>query len=282
VSTRRLRVVKYRGSAHGTNEFPFLIDGGGISVVPITSAGMDHPASTERVSTGVAALDGMLGGKGYLRGTSVLVSGTAGTGKTSLAGHFATAACARGEKCLYFSFEESQSQLVRNLRSIGLDLEKWVTAGLLHIHSTRPTRYGLEMHLATMYKLLTEVRPQVVVVDPVSNFVGAGTSGEAGAMLVRLVDFLKSRGTTSLFTNLTHGGAGTEEADVGISSIIDTWLLLRDTERGGERGLVLYVLKSRGMAHSKQVREFRLTDDGIELGGSVPSAREERAEGGRT
>jgi circadian clock protein KaiC len=225
----------------------------------------------------------MLGGKGYLRGTSVLISGTAGTGKTSLAGHFAAAACARGERCLYFSFEESPSQLIRNLRSIGLDLERWVRAGLLHIHSTRPTRYGLEMHLATMYKLVSEVRPQVVVVDPISSFVGAGTTSEAGAMLVRLVDFLKSRGVISLFTNLTRGGTITEESDVGISSIIDTWLLLRDTERDGERGDVLYVLKSRGMAHSKQVREFRLTDDGIELGGAVPSSArggKERAEGG--
>ncbi|QJW93545.1 circadian clock protein KaiC [Frigoriglobus tundricola] len=282
VSTRRLRVVKYRGSAHGTNEFPFLISGDGITVVPITSAGMDHPASTERVSTGVAAVDGMLGGKGYLRGTSVLVSGTAGTGKTSLAGHFAAAACARGEKCLYFSFEEAQSQLVRNLRSIGLDLEPWLSTGRLRVHSTRPTRYGLEMHLATMYQEVTDFAPQVVVIDPISNFIAAGTTTEAGAMLVRLVDFLKERGVTSLFTNLTHAGSAAEETDTGISSIIDTWLLLRDTERNGERGGVLYVLKSRGMAHSKQVREFRLTDGGIELGKAVPSAvrAEPRSEGG--
>ncbi len=271
VSTRRLRVVKYRGSAHGTNEFPFLIDGGGITVVPITSAGMDHPAPTERVSTGVPALDGMLGGRGYLRGTSVLVSGTAGTGKTSLAGHFAAAACARGERCLFFSFEEAQSQLVRNLRSIGLDLEPWVRADLLRVHSSRPTRYGLEMHLATMYKLITDFDPRVVVIDPISNFISTGTASEAGAMLIRLVDFLKSREVTALFTNLVHGGAAAEETDVGISSIIDTWLLLRDTERDGERGGSLYVLKSRGMAHSKQVRQLRLTDGGIELGGTGPA-----------
>ena len=283
VSTRRLRVVKYRGSAHGTNEFPFLIDGGGITVVPITSAGMDHPASTERVSTGVAGLDGMLGGKGYLRGTSVLVSGTAGTGKTSLAGHFAAAACGRGEKCLYFSFEEAQSQLVRNMRSIGLDLGKWVGSGLLRVHSSRPTRFGLEMHLATMYKAVTEFGPQVVVIDPISNFISSGTTSEAGTMLIRLVDFLKERGVTALFTNLIHGGGELEQTDVGISSIIDTWLLLRDTERDGERGGVAYVLKSRGMAHSKQVREFRLTDSGIELGAAVPAATraaERRPEGG--
>lgn len=265
VSTRRLRVVKYRGSAHGTNEFPFLIDGGGISVVPITSAGMDHPASTERVSTGVAGVDAMLGGAGYMRGTSVLVSGTAGTGKTSLAGHFAAATCARGERCLYFSFEEAQSQLIRNLRSIGLDLEKWVKTGNLRVHSARPTRYGLEMHLAVMHRQIAEFEPRVVVIDPISSFIAAGSTTEAGAMLIRLVDYLKSRGITSLFTNLMHAGS-VETTDIGISSIIDTWLLLRDTESGGERAGELYVLKSRGMSHSKHVRSFRLSDHGIEIG----------------
>jgi len=265
VSTRRLRVVKYRGSVHGTNEFPFLIDETGITVVPITSAGMDHPASAERVSTGVVTLDEMLGGKGFLRGSSVLVSGSAGTGKTSIAAHFAASSCGRGERCLYFSFEESQAQLVRNLRSIGLDLEKWIGKGLLRIHSARPTFYGLEMHLAQMHKLIAEFKPQVVVVDPISNFISAGTLTEAGAMLVRLVDLLKSQGITGLFTNLTHGGNGPDQTDVDISSIIDTWLLLRDTERDGRRSAVLHVLKSRGMGHSKQGRGLQLTDDGIVL-----------------
>lgn len=265
ISTRRLRIVKYRGSTHGTNEFPFLIDEDGITVVPITSAGMDHPASNERVSTGVASLDEMMGGKGFFRGSSVLISGSAGTGKTSIAAHFASAACKRGERCLYFSFEESQNQLVRNLRSIGLDLERWIKKDLLRIHSARPSLYGLEMHLAQMHKVIRDYQPQVVVVDPISNFISAGTVTESGAMLVRLVDFLKCQGITSLFTNLTHSGNNPEQTDVGISSIIDTWLLLRDTEREGARSGVLYVLKSRGMAHSKQVRGFRLTDHGIEL-----------------
>ncbi len=275
VSTRRLRVVKYRGSAHGTNEFPFLIGSTGITVVPITSAGMEHVASTERVSTGVAALDDMLSGKGYLRGTSILISGTAGTGKTSLAGHFVAAACKRSEKCLYFSFEEAESQLVRNLRSIGLDLARWIDTGLLRVHSTRPTRYGLEMHLATMYQQVTEFRPHVVVIDPISNFISAGSSTEAGAMLVRLVDFLKSQGITSLFTNLVHGGRDATETDVGVSSMIDTWLLLRDTERNGEGCGALYILKSRGMSHSKQVREFRLSDHGIDVGGVLFTGKRE-------
>ncbi len=265
ISTRRLRIVKYRGSTHGTNEFPFLIDNNGISVVPITSAGMDHPATDERVSAGVTGIDEMLGGAGFYRGSSVLISGPAGTGKTSIAAHFAGAACERGERCLYFSFEEAQNQIVRNLRSIGLDLERWIKAGLLHIHSARPTVYGLEMHLAQMNQAINDFRPKVLVVDPVSNFISSGTMTEAGAMLVRLIDFLKSRQITSLLTNLTHGGSNPEYTDVGISSIIDTWLLLRDVEEDGERSGLIYVLKSRGMAHSKKVRRCVLTDHGIQL-----------------
>lgn len=269
VSTRRLQIVKYRGTAHGTNEFPFLIDENGISVVPITSAGMDHPASEERVSSGITGLDQMLGGKGYFRGTTVLVSGTAGTGKTSIAAQFASSACDRGERCLYFTFEESQSQLVRNMRSIGLDLKRPLKAGLLRVHSARPTRYGLEMHLAVMHKLITEFEPRIVVVDPISSFISSGTMSEAGSMLVRLIDFLKQQGITSLLTNLTHGSQSLEHTDLGISSIIDTWLSLRETERDEERSGVIYILKSRGMAHSKKVNRFQLSDNGIEVDGSV-------------
>jgi circadian clock protein KaiC len=265
VSTRRLRVVKYRGSAHGTNEFPFIIDENGISVVPITSVGMDHPAPTERISTGIKGLDEMLGGKGYFRGTSVLISGTSGAGKTSAAAQFAIAACERGERCLYFSFEESQSQIIRNMHSIGLDLGRWVEKGLLRIHSALPTLHGLEMHLALMYKLIGDFQPLAVVVDPISNFISQGTTSEAGAMLLRLVDFLKSRGITGVFTNLSHGGNNPEDTDVGISSIIDTWILLRNIERDGERSGAVYVLKSRGMAHSKKVMGFRFTDNGLQL-----------------
>ena len=271
VSTRRLRVVKYRGTAHGTNELPFLIDADGISVVPITSAGLDHPASDERVPTGVPALDAMLGGGGYIRGSSVLISGTAGTGKTSLASSFVAAACGRGEKAVFFSFEESRDQLVRNMRSIGLDLGRWLDRGLLEVHASRPTRTGLEMHLAVMHKQVVRHDPRVVVVDPISGFLSAG-SPDAGAMLVRLVDLLKSRGVTALFTNLTHRGEQEEATRVGISSIIDTWLLLRDHEQHGERTGSLYVLKSRGMAHSRTVRGMRLTDHGIELAPVRPAA----------
>ena len=265
VSTRRLRIVKYRGSSHGTNEFPFLIDEDGISVVPITSAGLDHPASDERVSTGVAALDEMLGGRGFLLGSSVLASGTAGTGKTSLAAHFADASCGRGQRCLFFSFEESPAQLLRNMRSVGLDLGRWLERGVLRIHSSRPTRFGLEMHLALMHKQVRDFRPDVVVVDPISNFLSAGSTIEAGTMLVRLIDLLKARQITTLFTNLVDGGKGGEQTDIEISSIIDTWLLLRDEERAGERASFLHILKSRGMPHSRSIRRFRLNDHGIEL-----------------
>jgi circadian clock protein KaiC len=265
VSTRRLRVVKYRGTSHGTNEFPFLIDEDGITVLPLTSMGLQHEASDERVSSGVERLDAMLGG-GFYRGSSILVSGTAGSGKTSLAGHFAEAACRRGERCLYFAFEESRSQAVRNARSIGLDLQAWIDSGHLLFHATRPTFYGLEMHLASMLKLIRDFSPDVVVVDPISNMISAGTPGEAHAMLLRLIDSLKHRQITALFTSLNSAGDATlEQTDLGISSLIDSWILVRDIELGGERNRGMYILKSRGMAHSNQIREYLLTDHGIEL-----------------
>ncbi len=279
ISTRRLRIVKYRGSSHGTNEFPFLIDQSGISVVPITSAGMEYAASSERISTGVAGLDDMLGGKGFFQGSSILVSGTAGTGKTSLAAQFVAAACKRGQRCLYFSFEESPGQLVRNMRSIGMDLECWTNRDLLRIQSARPTRYGLEMHLVQIHKVIDEFKPVVVVVDPISNFLAAGTLSDAGSMLVRLIDHLKYRGITSLFTNLSQADALPEVTEVGVSSIIDSLLLLRDTERHDERCGMICILKSRGMAHSRQARGFQLTDHGIELGpppGESPGLRNSR------
>jgi circadian clock protein KaiC len=265
LSTRRLRIVKYRGTVHGTNEYPFLIDETGVSVLPITSLGLDHEAAEERISTGVPGLDTMLGGAGVYRGSSVLVSGTAGTGKTSLAGHFADASCRRGERCLYMAFEESESQMVRNMRSIGLDLDPWLKKDLLKFHATRPTAFGLETHLAALHKLVKEFQPRGVIVDPITNFLNAGTQAEAEAMLMRLIDFLKSQQITALFTSLTHAGSALEQSQAGISSIIDTWLLLRDIELGGERNRGMYVLKSRGMAHSNQIREFLLTDRGIEL-----------------
>ncbi|MGH6884549.1 MAG: circadian clock protein KaiC [Geminicoccales bacterium] len=265
LSTRRLRIVKYRGTVHGTNEYPFLIDENGISVLPITSMGLQQEASDERISTGVSRLDAMLGGAGVYRGTSVLITGTAGTGKTSLAAHFADAACRRGERCLYFAFEEAESQLVRNMRSIGLDLMPWLKKGLMSFFATRPTAYGLEMHLATLHKLVNDFRPRVVIVDPITTFTSTGSSVEAESMLMRLIDFLKVQQITALFTSLTHSGNIQEQSQVGISSLIDTWLLLRDIELGGERNRAIYILKSRGMAHSNQIREFLLTDHGVDL-----------------
>jgi circadian clock protein KaiC len=265
LSTRRLRIVKYRGSLHGTNEYPFLIDETGISVLPVTSLGLHQEVSEERISTGIPRLDTMLGGKGLYRGSSVLISGTAGTGKTSLAAHFADATCRRGERCLYFAFEESQGQLTRNMRSIGLDLAPWLKKGLLRFHATRPSAYGLEMHLATLHKLIDEFAPSAVVIDPITAFLGAGQTAEAESMLMRLIDLLKSRQITAYFTSLTHDGDAREQSAVGISSLIDTWLLVRDIELGGERNRGMYVLKSRGMPHSNQIREFLLTSQGVEL-----------------
>ncbi len=264
-SSRRLRVVKYRGSTHGTNEYPFLIDADGISVLPVTSLGLQHIASSERVSTGIPRLDAMLGGTGYYRGSSVLVSGTAGTGKSSFAAHFADAACRRGERVLYFSFEESPSQIMRNMRSIGIDLQPWVKKGLLQFHANRPSFAGLETHLAMKHKLINDFKPQVVILDPLNSFVIGDNEVGVKAMLMRLLDFLKTNQITGLFTNLTSGGGVLEQTEVAISSLIDTWLLLRAIDSGGERNRGLSILKSRGMAHSNQIREFLLTDHGVEL-----------------
>jgi circadian clock protein KaiC len=265
ISSRRLRVVKYRGSTHGTNEYPFLIDEDGISVLPITSLNLAQTVSNERISSGIARLDAMLGGAGYYRGSSVLVSGTAGSGKSSLAVLFADAACARGERVLYFAFEESPSQIIRNMRSIGVDLDPWVNQGLLQFDASRPTLTGLEMHLTTMFKAIKSFRPQVVIADPLSSFIIGDNKTEVKAMFMRLVDFLKTNWITGFFTTLTASGASPEYTEVAISSEIDTWLLLREIESGGERNRGMYVLKSRGMAHSNQIREFLLTDHGVEL-----------------
>lgn len=265
VSSRRLRVVKYRGSTHGTNEYPFLIDEDGISVLPVTSLGLQQVASNLRIPTGIERLDAMLGGAGYFQGSSILVSGTAGTGKSSLAAHFVAAACERGEHTLYFAFEESPSQIMRNMRSIGIDLQKWEKEGLLQFQANRPTVTGLEMHLAMMLKAINVFKPKVVIVDPLNSFVMGGNATEVKVMLMRLVDFLKMKEITGLFTNLTAGSGALEQTDIAISSLIDTWLLLRDIEIGGERNRGIYILKSRGMAHSNQIREFLITDHGIEL-----------------
>ncbi len=264
-SIRRLRIVKYRGSTHGTNEYPFLIDEDGFSVLPVTSLGLNYFTSDERISTGIPRLDTMLSGKGYFRGSTVLVSGTAGTGKTSIAAQFVVTACKRKERVLYFTFEESPGQLIRNMCSIGINLDPWVKKGLLQFHATRPTLYGLETHLTTSIKLINQFEPSVVILDPINAFVMGENQTEVKTMLLRLVDFLKMKRCTAFFTSLTSAGENMEISDVYISSLIDTWLLLRDIEIGGERNRGLYVLKSRGMAHSNQIREFKLTNNGIEL-----------------
>jgi circadian clock protein KaiC len=264
-ATRRLRVVKYRGSTHGANESPFFIDESGLSVLPIASLGLQHRVSPGRLSTGVPDLDEMLGKKGYFRGSSILISGSAGTGKTSLAGYFAGEACRRRESALYFAFEESAAQIVRNLRSIGLDLEPWLRKGLLQIHAARPTTSGLEGHLSAMHRLIEARKPRVVVVDPISNLISVGTSLEVKAMLARLIDFMKVKETTALFTSLTIDDGHPEGTDIGISSFMDTWLVLRNIEMNGERTRTLDVVKSRGMAHSNQVREFLLTSEGLKM-----------------
>jgi circadian clock protein KaiC len=264
VATRRLRIIKYRGTSHGTNEYPFLIDEGGLYVLPITSIGLTHKASNERISSGVSRLDTMLGGEGYFRGSTILITGTAGTGKTSLAAHFAESTCSRGERCLYLAFEESESQIVRNMRSIGVDLKPWLNNGLLHFHATRSTFSGLEMHLVSMNKLVKDFKPSVVIMDPISNMVSVGSPAEVKSALMRFIDSLKMEGITTLFTCLISG-QHQNLTEIGVSSLMDTWITVQDIESNGERNRGLYVIKSRGMAHSNQVREFVLSSDGVHL-----------------
>ena len=265
IATRHLRVVKYRGALHGTNEFPFLIGDEGLSVLPITSLGLNHKVSSERISTGIPRLDAMLGGRGFFRGSSILLTGTPGTGKTIVASSFAQAAARRGERVLFFSFEESPNQIIRNMHSIGLRLEPLVKRGLLRFHSARPSLYGLEMHLATMFKEIATFKPQVVIVDPITSLMDAGTDSESKGMVTRLIDYLKGGQVTSLFTSLTQGGQALNQSEMATSSLMDAWLLLQDFEGNGERNRVLYVLKARGMAHSNQIREFLISSRGVDL-----------------
>jgi len=265
IATRHLRVVKYRGALHGTNEFPFLIGAEGFSVLPITSLGLNHEVSAERIATGIPRLDAMLGGKGFFRGSSILLTGTAGTGKTIISANFAQAAARRGERVLFFSFEESPNQIIRNMHSIGLRLGPLVKRGLLRFHSARPSRCGLEMHLATMFKEIAAFKPEVVIIDPITSLMEMGTSSEGKGMVTRLIDYLKAGQVTTLFTSLTQGGHVLQQSEAGMSSLMDSWLLLQDFEGNGERNRVLYVLKARGMAHSNQIREFLISDHGIDV-----------------
>ena len=266
IATRNLRVMKYRGALHGTNEFPFLIGDEGISVLPITSLGLNHKVSSERIATGIPRLDAMLGGRGFFRGSSILLTGTPGTGKTIISSNFAQAACRRGERVLFFSFEESPNQIIRNMHSIGLRLEPLVKRGLLRFHSARPSLYGLEMHLATMFKEIVAFQPHVVIMDPITSLMDAGTASEGKGMVTRLIDYLKAGQVTSLFTSLTQGGPGLAQPnESAMSSLMDAWLSLQDFEGNGERNRVLYVLKARGMAHSNQIREFLISDHGVDL-----------------
>ena len=266
ISTRRLRIVKYRGSLHGTNEYPFLIGSHGISVLPITSLGLEHQVSTERVSTGIKELDEMLGGRGFYRGSSILLSGTAGTGKTTLSSALAEETCQRGERCLYFAFEESSNQIQRNMRSVGIDLAPYIKKGLLRFHVARPSQYGLEMHLVAMYDLIREFKPSVVIMDPITDFSAVGDPAAIKSAVTRIIDFLKSNQITGLFVTMISGDETGDRSVVGISSLIDAWISLRNLEHNGERHRGLFILKSRGMAHSNQIRSFELTSDGIKIG----------------
>ncbi|MGC2331143.1 MAG: circadian clock protein KaiC [Candidatus Acidiferrales bacterium] len=265
ISVRRMRIVKYRGTKHGADEYPFLIDERGMSVLPVTALQLQHDVSNERVSSGVPDLDELLEGKGYYRGSTVLLSGTAGSGKTTLAASFADATCRRGERCLYIDFEESPKQVARNMHAVGIDLAQWSEKGLLFHEAWRPTQFGIEMHLLRIHKFIEQVKPQAVVLDPITNLINSSTEKEVYSMLLRLIDTIKGAGITAVFVSLTGGGETLERTNAGISSLTDTWILLRDVELNGERNRVLYVLKSRGMGHSNQLHEFRLSSEGVHL-----------------
>ncbi|QEC80184.1 circadian clock protein KaiC [Mucilaginibacter ginsenosidivorax] len=265
ISTRRLRVIKYRGSQHGTNEYPFLIDEDGISVLPVTSLKLGKDVSSQRVSSGIPALDSMLGGHGFFKGSSILVSGTAGTGKTSIAAYFANETCNGGKRCLYFAFEESPKQIIRNMKSINVDMQKHVDNNLLQFYASRPTLYGLEMHLVAIYKLIKRFKPAAVILDPITNLITVGSVSEVKSMLIRLIDFLQEEQITVMFTALTLNTIISDQTDEGVSSLVDAWLLVRDIEYNGERNRGMYIMKSRGMKHSNQVREFVITDNGLDL-----------------
>ena len=265
ISTRLLRIVKYRGSVHGTNEYPFLIGEEGISVLPVTSLKLANDVSTLRISSGIPSLDKMLEGKGFFKGSSILVSGTAGTGKTSIAACFANETCNRGERCIYFAFEESAQQIIRNMQSIGINLKEHADKGLLKFHASRPTLYGLEMRLVAIHKLIKEFKPDVIILDPITNLITVGTVTDVKAMLIRLIDSLQEEQITAMFTALSLNNSINEQTDEGVSSLVDAWLLVRDLENNGERNRGLYIMKSRGMKHSNQVREFVITDKGLDL-----------------
>jgi circadian clock protein KaiC len=265
IGTRILRIVKYRGSIHGTNEYPFLIDADGISVLPITAALLESEVSSKRVPSGIRGLDLMLGGEGFFKGSSVLVSGTSGTGKTSLAAYFVNEACSRGERCVFFAFEESPQQIMRNMKSIGINLQEHIDNGLLYFHASRPYLFGLEMQLVEIHKIITKVKPSTIVLDPITNLVNAGSVSEVKSMLIRLNDFLQVNKITVMFTALTLSTSTSEQTDEGVSSIVDAWILLRDIESNGERNRAIYIMKSRGMKHSNQVREFVIRDSGLDL-----------------
>lgn len=265
ISTRRLRIMKYRGSLHGTNEYPFLIDEDGISVLPVTSLKLEAKVSSKRISTGIPSLDEMLEGRGFFKGSSILVSGTAGTGKTSIASYFANECCNKNERCIYFAFEESPEQIVRNMRSIGIDLNKHIEKGLLKFHASRPTMYGLEMHLVVIYKMIRKFKPATIILDPITNLISVGSVSEVKSILTRLIDFLQTQQITVMFTALSLNNIINEQTDEGVSSLVDAWIQVRDIELNGERNRGLYIMKSRGMKHSNQVREFTITSKGLLL-----------------
>ncbi|MBF0216343.1 MAG: circadian clock protein KaiC [Candidatus Omnitrophica bacterium] len=274
IATRRLKIIKYRGSKHGTNEFPFLIGETGISVFPMTSLLLSSTVSSRRISSGIKSLDEMLGNKGYYRGSTILVSGSAGSGKTSFGAKFVDAVCETGERALYLAFEEPEDQLSRNMKSIGIDLKKWIDKGLLKINANRATLCGLEMHLVMAHNAVRDFKPSVVVIDPITTLIGAGMADEAKAMMARLLDYLRNEGITVLATDLSLGSTHGDSAEIGISSLCDTWIRLSMETQGYRRMRRLSIIKSRGMKHAHDTKDFMITDNGLEMK-DIPGRKED-------
>ena len=263
--TREIQVVKCRGINHYTGKSPFIINSEGMSIRPLITADFDYKVLKSRVSTGIADIDNMLGGKGLYRGSTVYITGPSGAGKTSISSSFANGACSRGERALFLAFEESSDQIIRNMKSIGLSLDKWVNEKLLYFYTARATTNSLEGHLDNIMTMVREVEPTCVVLDPISAFRPIANENETKLMLIRLNDYLRARKITTVFTALSSDGEYSEHADVQLSSIADTWIVVRIMDYKGERNNVMQLMKSRGMSHSRQMKEMYFTGNGLKL-----------------
>ena len=266
ISTRRLRIVKYRGSYHSTNEYPFMIDHKGITIFPIISEAPQIIVSNERISSGIKQIDEMLDGRGFYVGSSILVSGSAGTGKSSIAASFIKDVCEKKGTALYCAFEEAPNQIKRNMASIGIFLEPYEKSGNLHFYYSRPTLQTLELHFIAIKKLIKQINPSVVILDPITNLMIENINSDIRTMLTRFVDYLKMEQITVLLTaTLTVSSLELIQSNEGISSMVDTCIMIQEKNIIDSRRRTLYIMKSRGICNSKKEVEFIITSEGISI-----------------